>query len=82
MADTRSVHETRFEAAVKVIQSLPKNGTYLHWYSPGEEASRRGLRPQLLNLTLTLSASALAYLTYFFSVFKRNVIEGEVSNVN
>lgn len=28
MADTRSVHETRFEAAVKVIQSLPKNGTY------------------------------------------------------
>lgn len=27
MADTRSVHETRFEAAVKVIQSLPKNGT-------------------------------------------------------
>lgn len=26
MADTRSVHETRFEAAVKVIQSLPKNG--------------------------------------------------------
>ncbi|XP_070110860.1 acyl-CoA-binding domain-containing protein 5 isoform X9 [Equus caballus] len=25
MADTRSVHETRFEAAVKVIQSLPKN---------------------------------------------------------
>ncbi|XP_045868658.1 acyl-CoA-binding domain-containing protein 5 isoform X2 [Meles meles] len=26
MADTRSVHETRFQAAVKVIQSLPKNG--------------------------------------------------------
>ncbi|KAF3815165.1 hypothetical protein GH733_016821, partial [Mirounga leonina] len=26
MADPRSVHETRFEAAVKVIQSLPKNG--------------------------------------------------------
>lgn len=26
MAGTRSVHETRFEAAVKVIQSLPKNG--------------------------------------------------------
>lgn len=29
MADTRSVHETRFEAAVKVIQSLPKNGRCL-----------------------------------------------------
>nr|XP_026264334.1 acyl-CoA-binding domain-containing protein 5 [Urocitellus parryii] len=28
MADTRSVHETRFEAAVKVIQSLPKNGSF------------------------------------------------------
>lgn len=26
MADAKSVHETRFEAAVKVIQSLPKNG--------------------------------------------------------
>ncbi|XP_053428639.1 acyl-CoA-binding domain-containing protein 5 isoform X6 [Nycticebus coucang] len=28
MADTRSVHETRFQAAVKVIQSLPKNGSF------------------------------------------------------
>nr|XP_036860407.1 acyl-CoA-binding domain-containing protein 5 isoform X3 [Manis javanica] len=28
MADTRSVHEARFEAAVKVIQSLPKNGSF------------------------------------------------------
>ncbi|XP_032740191.1 acyl-CoA-binding domain-containing protein 5 isoform X11 [Rattus rattus] len=28
MADTRSVYETRFEAAVKVIQSLPKNGSF------------------------------------------------------
>ncbi|KAM8802136.1 acyl-CoA-binding domain-containing protein 5 isoform 8-T11 [Rhynchonycteris naso] len=28
MADTRSVHETRFEAAVKVIKSLPKNGSF------------------------------------------------------
>ncbi|XP_051676939.2 acyl-CoA-binding domain-containing protein 5 isoform X6 [Oryctolagus cuniculus] len=28
MAGTRSVHETRFEAAVKVIQSLPKNGSF------------------------------------------------------
>ncbi|KAF6371317.1 acyl-CoA binding domain containing 5 [Rhinolophus ferrumequinum] len=28
MADRRSVHETRFEAAVKVIQSLPKNGSF------------------------------------------------------
>ncbi|XP_045156132.1 acyl-CoA-binding domain-containing protein 5 isoform X2 [Echinops telfairi] len=28
MADTRSVHETRFEAAVKVIQSLPQNGSF------------------------------------------------------
>ncbi|XP_054448293.1 acyl-CoA-binding domain-containing protein 5 isoform X2 [Pteronotus mesoamericanus] len=28
MADNRSVHETRFEAAVKVIQSLPKNGSF------------------------------------------------------
>lgn len=28
MADKRSVHETRFEAAVKVIQSLPKNGSF------------------------------------------------------
>ncbi|XP_030898023.1 acyl-CoA-binding domain-containing protein 5 isoform X4 [Leptonychotes weddellii] len=28
MADPRSVHETRFEAAVKVIQSLPKNGSF------------------------------------------------------
>ncbi|XP_005386929.1 PREDICTED: acyl-CoA-binding domain-containing protein 5 isoform X2 [Chinchilla lanigera] len=28
MADTKSVHETRFEAAVKVIQSLPKNGSF------------------------------------------------------
>ncbi|KAF6128515.1 acyl-CoA binding domain containing 5 [Phyllostomus discolor] len=28
MADERSVHETRFEAAVKVIQSLPKNGSF------------------------------------------------------
>ncbi|XP_057586538.1 acyl-CoA-binding domain-containing protein 5 isoform X4 [Hippopotamus amphibius kiboko] len=28
MADARSVHETRFEAAVKVIQSLPKNGSF------------------------------------------------------
>lgn len=27
MAETGSVHATRFEAAVKVIQSLPKNGT-------------------------------------------------------
>lgn len=26
MADTGSLHATRFEAAVKVIQSLPKNG--------------------------------------------------------
>lgn len=26
MAETGSVHATRFEAAVKVIQSLPKNG--------------------------------------------------------
>ncbi|XP_006871747.1 PREDICTED: acyl-CoA-binding domain-containing protein 5 [Chrysochloris asiatica] len=28
MADTTSVHETRFQAAVKVIQSLPKNGSF------------------------------------------------------
>nr|prf membrane-associated diazepam-binding inhibitor [Bos taurus] len=28
MRHTRSVHETRFEAAVKVIQSLPKNGSF------------------------------------------------------
>ncbi|XP_029392714.1 acyl-CoA-binding domain-containing protein 5 isoform X2 [Mus pahari] len=28
MADTPSVYETRFEAAVKVIQSLPKNGSF------------------------------------------------------
>ncbi|XP_060048329.1 acyl-CoA-binding domain-containing protein 5 isoform X3 [Erinaceus europaeus] len=28
MADPRSVHETRFEAAVKVIQSLPRNGSF------------------------------------------------------
>nr|XP_048693776.1 acyl-CoA-binding domain-containing protein 5 isoform X3 [Caretta caretta] len=28
MAETGSVHETRFEAAVKVIQSLPKNGSF------------------------------------------------------
>ncbi|XP_071071590.1 acyl-CoA-binding domain-containing protein 5 isoform X12 [Dasypus novemcinctus] len=28
MADSRSVHQTRFEAAVKVIQSLPKNGSF------------------------------------------------------
>ncbi|XP_063094642.1 acyl-CoA-binding domain-containing protein 5 isoform X3 [Cavia porcellus] len=28
MADAKSVHETRFEAAVKVIQSLPKNGSF------------------------------------------------------
>ncbi|XP_074049145.1 acyl-CoA-binding domain-containing protein 5 isoform X2 [Macrotis lagotis] len=28
MADTPSVHETRFQAAVKVIQSLPKNGSF------------------------------------------------------
>ncbi|XP_027952751.1 acyl-CoA-binding domain-containing protein 5-like isoform X2 [Eumetopias jubatus] len=28
VADPRSVHETRFEAAVKVIQSLPKNGSF------------------------------------------------------
>ncbi|XP_075408662.1 acyl-CoA-binding domain-containing protein 5 isoform X2 [Tenrec ecaudatus] len=28
MADTRSIHETRFEAAVKVIQSLPQNGSF------------------------------------------------------
>ncbi|XP_055464506.1 acyl-CoA-binding domain-containing protein 5 isoform X1 [Psammomys obesus] len=28
MADARSVYETRFEAAVKVIQSLPKNGSF------------------------------------------------------
>ncbi|KAL6090016.1 hypothetical protein STEG23_017774, partial [Scotinomys teguina] len=28
MANTRSVYETRFEAAVKVIQSLPKNGSF------------------------------------------------------
>ncbi|KAJ7396133.1 Acyl-CoA-binding domain-containing protein 5 [Pitangus sulphuratus] len=28
MAETGSVHATRFEAAVKVIQSLPKNGSF------------------------------------------------------
>lgn len=28
MADTGSLHATRFEAAVKVIQSLPKNGSF------------------------------------------------------
>ncbi|XP_017672658.1 PREDICTED: acyl-CoA-binding domain-containing protein 5 isoform X5 [Lepidothrix coronata] len=28
MAETSSVHATRFEAAVKVIQSLPKNGSF------------------------------------------------------
>ncbi|XP_037693836.1 acyl-CoA-binding domain-containing protein 5 isoform X3 [Choloepus didactylus] len=28
MADSSSVHQTRFEAAVKVIQSLPKNGSF------------------------------------------------------
>ncbi|XP_055002784.1 acyl-CoA-binding domain-containing protein 5 isoform X3 [Sorex araneus] len=28
MAETGSVHQTRFEAAVKVIQSLPKNGSF------------------------------------------------------
>uniref|UniRef100_A0A8C8S0H7 Acyl-CoA-binding domain-containing protein 5 n=1 Tax=Pelusios castaneus TaxID=367368 RepID=A0A8C8S0H7_9SAUR len=28
MAEAGSVHETRFEAAVKVIQSLPKNGSF------------------------------------------------------
>ncbi|XP_077009357.1 acyl-CoA-binding domain-containing protein 5 isoform X2 [Tamandua tetradactyla] len=28
MADSTSVHQTRFEAAVKVIQSLPKNGSF------------------------------------------------------
>ncbi|XP_067418502.1 acyl-CoA-binding domain-containing protein 5 isoform X2 [Emydura macquarii macquarii] len=28
MAETGSLHETRFEAAVKVIQSLPKNGSF------------------------------------------------------
>ncbi|KAG5213876.1 hypothetical protein JEQ12_009662 [Ovis aries] len=28
MVDTKSVHETRFEAAVKLIQSLPKNGSF------------------------------------------------------
>uniref|UniRef100_A0A8D0HMP0 Acyl-CoA-binding domain-containing protein 5 n=1 Tax=Sphenodon punctatus TaxID=8508 RepID=A0A8D0HMP0_SPHPU len=28
MAETGSVHETRFEAAVKVIRSLPKNGSF------------------------------------------------------
>nr|XP_033787300.1 acyl-CoA-binding domain-containing protein 5 isoform X2 [Geotrypetes seraphini] len=28
MADTGALHQTRFEAAVKVIQSLPKNGSF------------------------------------------------------
>ncbi|XP_072364526.1 acyl-CoA-binding domain-containing protein 5A isoform X2 [Scyliorhinus torazame] len=28
MADTKSIHERRFEAAVSVIQSLPKNGSF------------------------------------------------------
>ncbi|RLW11455.1 hypothetical protein DV515_00001421 [Chloebia gouldiae] len=28
MAETGSLHATRFEAAVKVIQSLPKNGSF------------------------------------------------------
>ncbi|XP_053322918.1 acyl-CoA-binding domain-containing protein 5 isoform X2 [Spea bombifrons] len=28
MADTKSLHQTRFEAAVSVIQSLPKNGSF------------------------------------------------------
>ena len=67
MADTRSVHETRFEAAVKVIQSLPKNGTCT-WAPlkkpPAEARGPRFLNPTSLNL---LSASGLAYLTYLFS---------------
>lgn len=74
MADERSVHETRFEAAVKVIQSLPKNGT-----CPGAptEEIYGGLRPQLMNLiSFNLSSATVAYLTYFYSVFKRNVTKG------
>ena len=67
MADTRSVHETRFEAAVKVIQSLPKNGTCTWAPLKKPPAEARGpsfLNPTSLNL---LSASGLAYLTYLFS---------------
>lgn len=65
MADTRSVHETRFEAAVKVIQSLPKNGTCISTparpRTPIEEAACKGLRAQFLNLiSLNLSASTPA----------------------
>ena len=46
MAETGSVHATRFEAAVKVIQSLPKNGKCGLW---GESpvASVRGLAARL-----------------------------------
>ncbi|MEE6466974.1 hypothetical protein FKM82_007109 [Ascaphus truei] len=37
MADTKPLHQTRFEAAVNVIQSLPKNGSF----QPSNEMMRK-----------------------------------------
>ncbi|XP_023557748.1 acyl-CoA-binding domain-containing protein 5 [Octodon degus] len=68
MADTKSVHETRFEAAVKVIQSLPKNGMHS---SPAE------VRPGVLTSSLLVVLISYDLFILLFHVLKKNVIEGE-----
>lgn len=72
------MHETRFEAAVKVIQSLPKNGTCAgpRLETPPAES------PEAPAYLFSLFGSSVVYLAYFFFPCRSHVVEEELLNMN